>query len=92
MIVYSALSLLSTINLLEHEDASMPDCNCTCLQCEAGNHEKCDFGLCIQLQGAMKPTQVLFQCMSAGPFLEESALSNPQSRIDHLQRREEYGE
>jgi hypothetical protein len=72
MIVYSALSLLSTINLLEHEDASMPDCSCTCLQCEAGNHEKCNFGLCMQVQDAMKPTQVLFQSMSVDPFLEVS--------------------
>ena len=92
MIVYSAFSLLLMIKLLEHEDASIPECNCTCLQCEAGNHEKCHFGLCMQLKGAMKLTQFLFRCMSAGPFLEESVLSSPQSRIDHLQRREEAGE
>jgi len=92
MIVYSALSLLLMIKLLEHEEASIPECNCTCLQCEAGNHEKCHFGLCMQLKGAMKLTQVLFKCMSKAPFLEESVRSNPQSRIDHLQRPEEHGE
>lgn len=76
MAVYNALSLLSTINLLEHEDASMPDCSCTCLQCEVGNHEKCAFGTCIRLQqGLMKRTQVRFQCLSADAFLEELALS-----------------
>jgi len=74
MIVNSALSLVSMINLIEHEDASATECNCTCLQCEAGNHEKCNFGLCMQLQDTMNPTEVLFQSLSAGRFLGVSAL------------------